>query len=129
MFEDGLQRRDFVAVSDVARACRLALERDGANGRAINVGTGRGVSVREVADRLGEVLDTDVEPEVTGQFRAGDIRHCFADISLAHELLGYEPQVDLSQGMRDLAEWLEGQVADDRVETAAAELAARGLTR
>jgi dTDP-L-rhamnose 4-epimerase len=129
VFEDGLQRRDFVSVADVARACRLALERDGADGRALNVGTGRDVSVLDVAAQLSRLLGVEIDAEVTGKFRAGDIRHCFADVSLARELLGYEPQVDLARGMADLAEWLVDQVAEDRVETAAAELAARGLTR
>ncbi len=128
VFEDGLQRRDFVAVSDVARACRLALENDGADGRAVNVGTGRGVSVLEIADELAQVLGMDVETQVTGKFRAGDIRHCFADITLARELLGFEPRVGLEDGLAELAGWLEGQVADDRVDEASAELAARGLT-
>ena len=67
-------------------------------------------------------------PEVTGTFRAGDIRHCFADISLARDLLGFEPQVELEDGMAEVARWLEGRVADDRVEAAGAELAQRGLT-
>ena len=129
VFEDGHQRRDFVSVRDVARACRLALEQDGADGRAVNVGTGRDVSVLEIAAKLADVLDTDVEPEVTGKYRAGDVRHCYADVSLARELLGYEAQVDLEDGMAELAGWLEGQVADDRVDSATAELAARGLTR
>jgi dTDP-L-rhamnose 4-epimerase len=129
VFEDGLQRRDFVSVSDVAQACRLALESDGADGRALNIGTGREVTVLEVAAKLAEVLDTALEPEVTGKYRAGDVRHCFADVSLARELLGYEPQVELEDGMAQLADWLQGQVADDRVDAATAELAARGLTR
>src|SRR5215218_2188497 len=129
VFEDGLQRRDFVSVADVARACRLALETDGADGRALNIGTGREVTVLEVAAKLAEVLDVDLEAEVTGKYRAGDVRHCFADVSLARELLGYEPQVELEDGMAQLAEWLQGQVADDRVDAATAELAARGLTR
>ncbi|MFL6005215.1 MAG: NAD-dependent epimerase/dehydratase family protein [Gaiellaceae bacterium] len=129
VFEDGLQRRDFVSVSDVARACRLALETDGADGRALNIGTGREVTVLEVAAKLAEVLDTDLEPEVTGKYRAGDVRHCFADVSLARELLGYEPRVELEDGMAELADWLQGEVADDRVDAATAELAARGLTR
>jgi dTDP-L-rhamnose 4-epimerase len=129
VFEDGLQRRDFVAVSDVVRACRLALEHDGADGLPVNIGTGRDVTVLEVAAKLGRVLDVDIEPEITSRFRAGDIRHCFADISRARDLLGYEPQVELDAGMSSLAEWLEGQVAVDRAEDAAAELAARGLTR
>jgi dTDP-L-rhamnose 4-epimerase len=129
VFEDGRQRRDFVSVSDVARACRLALERNEANGHAINVGSGRDVSVLDVAEQLASVLGVAVEPKIAGKYRAGDIRHCFADVSLARELLGYEPRVRLEQGMAELAEWLEGQVAEDRVDDAAAELAARGLTR
>jgi dTDP-L-rhamnose 4-epimerase len=129
VFEDGLQRRDFVAVSDVAAACRLALETEDATGRAVNVGTGRSVTVLEVAEKLAEVLDADIAPEISGRFRRGDIRHCFADVTLARELLGYEPRVGLEQGMAELSEWLEGQVAEDGVERAAAELAARGLTR
>jgi dTDP-L-rhamnose 4-epimerase len=129
VFEDGLQRRDFVSVADVVRACRLALERDDADGEVVNVGTGRDVTVLEVAAKLARVLDVDVEPEVTGKYRAGDIRHCYADVAKARTLLGYEPQVDLEDGMAALAEWLEGQVAVDRAEDAAAELATRGLTR
>jgi dTDP-L-rhamnose 4-epimerase len=67
-------------------------------------------------------------PELTGKYRVGDIRHCFADISRARETLGYEPQVNLEDGLEELAGWLEGQVATDRVDQARAELAARGLT-
>jgi dTDP-L-rhamnose 4-epimerase len=129
VFEDGRQLRDFVSVSDVVRACRLALERDEANGHAINIGTGRGVTVLEVAEKLARVLDVDVDAEVVGKFRAGDVRHCFADASLARELLGFTARVELEQGMAELAEWLEGQIAEDHVDGAAAELAVRGLTR
>jgi dTDP-L-rhamnose 4-epimerase len=68
-----------------------------------------------------------IEPEVTGEYRVGDIRHCFADIALARERLGYEPQVSLEDGLVEVAAWLEGQVADDRVDAAASELADRGL--
>jgi dTDP-L-rhamnose 4-epimerase len=129
VFEDGGQRRDFVNVRDVARACVLALESDGADGRAVNVGSGRSVTVTEIAGKLATVLGKEIEPELTGRVRAGDIRHCFADISLARDLLGFEPQVELEDGMRELAEWLATQTADDRVGAANAELAARGLAR
>jgi dTDP-L-rhamnose 4-epimerase len=129
VFEDGLQRRDFVSVYDVARACRLALERQEAAGHAINVGTGRDVSVLEIAHELAEVLGVGGEPLITGKFRTGDVRHCFADISAASELLGYEPQVPLDEGMAELAAWLEGQAAEDHVDAAAAELESRGLAR
>ena len=128
VFEDGLQRRDFVSVRDVSRAVRLALERDEAAGRAINVGSGRSVTVLEIARKLARVLEADVEPELTGTCRAGDIRHCFADVRLAAELLGFAAEVELEDGMADLAEWLEGEQAVDRVDDAARELAARGLT-
>ena len=82
-----------------------------------------------IADRIGRVLDAQfIEPAITGKYRAGDIRHCFADISLARRLLGYEPRVELDDGLVELADWLKDQVAYDRVEEASRELAARGLT-
>jgi dTDP-L-rhamnose 4-epimerase len=128
IYEDGAQRRDFVHVRDVARACRLALERDGADGRAVNVASGRSASILEVAAALTLVLGKEIEPELTGKFRAGDIRHCFADATLARETLGFEAEVALDGGMAELAGWLEGQVATDRFDEAAAELTERGLT-
>jgi dTDP-L-rhamnose 4-epimerase len=128
VYEDGGQRRDFVNVADVARACRLALERDGADGRPVNVGSGRSASVLEIAAELSRVLGKDLEPEIPGKFRAGDIRHCFADVTVAREALGFEAQVPLEDGMAELAAWLEGQVATDRFDEAAAELTERGLT-
>ncbi len=129
VYEDGGQRRDFVHVRDVARACRLALEREGADGRAVNVGNGRSASVLEIGDQLARVLGKEVEPEVPGSFRAGDIRHCFADVSLARELLGFEAEVALEDGLAELAAWLETQTTPDRFDQAAAELAEKGLTR
>jgi len=128
IFEDGEQRRDFVSVHDVARAFALALEREGADGLAVNIGSGESVTVNSLAESLARTLGKDIAPEVTGEFRVGDIRHCFADIALARETLGYEPQVALDDGIAELAEWLAGQTAVDRVDEAAAELAKRGLT-
>jgi dTDP-L-rhamnose 4-epimerase len=107
----------------------LALEGDGADGRALNIGSGRSVTVNEIASKLAGVLGVDLEPEVTGRFRAGDIRHCFADIALARELLRYEPGVELEDGMAELAAWLETQTAEDRVDQATDELVSRGLAR
>jgi dTDP-L-rhamnose 4-epimerase len=125
--EDGGQLRDFVSVSDVARACRLALEQEGADGRSVNVGSGRSSSVLEIAHELGRVLEREIEPEIPGTFRAGDIRHCFADVTLARESLGFGAEVPLQEGMSELGAWLEGQVAVDRSDEAAAELTQRGL--
>ena len=129
IFEDGRQRRDFVSVYDIARASRLALEVPAAAGRVFNVGSGENYTVAEIAERVAVAVGKEhIEPELTGKYRVGDIRHCFADISLAREVLGYEPSVTLEAGLAELAEWLEGQVADDRVDEAREELAARGLT-
>jgi len=127
IFEDGLQRRDFVSVHDVARAFRLALERDGADGSAVNVGSGQSVTVREIGERLAAAMGKQIEPELTGEYRLGDIRHCYADISHARATLGYEPEVALEGGMGEIAAWVEGRVADDRVGAATEELARRGL--
>jgi dTDP-L-rhamnose 4-epimerase len=129
IFEDGLQRRDFVSVHDVARAFALALDEDGADGLAVNIGSGRSVTVRDLAAQLGAVVGRELEPEITGESRVGDIRHCFADVGLAQETLGYTPEVELADGMSALAAWLEGQTADDRVDDATEELTRRGLAR
>lgn len=129
IFEDGNQKRDFVNIRDIVTACRLCLETPGLADQVFNVGSGRAYSVREVADCIARVLNrTGIDPEITGKYRMGDIRHCFADIGLARQILNYRPRVELEQGMTEFAEWLEGQTADDHLETASAELAARGLT-
>jgi dTDP-L-rhamnose 4-epimerase len=128
IFEDGQQRRDFVSVYDVVQACCLALEHPRADGGVFNVGSGRSYAVAEIAERLGAVMERRVEPEITGKYRVGDIRHCFADITRARDILGYEPRVTLDDGLGELAGWLESQVATDRADQARAELAARGLT-
>lgn len=128
IYEDGEQRRDFVHVRDVARACRLALETDGIGGGIFNIGSGASVSVREIAATLIEVMgETGIEPEITGKVRVGDIRHCFADGRRAAEALGFEAQVPLVEGIEELADWVAGEVAVDRLEAANRELARRGL--
>ncbi|MDP8911935.1 MAG: GDP-mannose 4,6-dehydratase [Actinomycetota bacterium] len=128
IFEDGRQSRDFVHVSDIVAACTAALEPGRGDDEAINVGTGVSTSVLEVAEVLGRELAPEVEPETRQTFRAGDIRHCFADISLARTLLDYEPAVSFDDGMRELAAWLADQEAEDLVDQATAALVQRGLT-
>jgi dTDP-L-rhamnose 4-epimerase len=129
VFEDGRQTRDFTHVSDIVQANLLALETDRADYQAVNVGTGRATSVLEAARLLAEGLGKDIEPEVVGKYREGDIRHCVGDITRARELLGYEPKVTLEQGIPELVEWVRRQEATDRVNQATAELAARHLVR
>jgi dTDP-L-rhamnose 4-epimerase len=129
IFEDGAQSRDFTHVSDIVRGIRLALESEAAVGKAVNLGTGRPTTVSEIADVLSRGLEAHLEPELKQQYRAGDIRHCYADVSRAQALLGFKAEVTLEDGMRDLLEWLVDQEAEDRVDGATAELAARGLAR
>jgi len=129
VFEDGDQTRDFIDVRDIARCCALALEHDGADGRTLNVGTGTPTSVREVADVIARGLGKQIEPEVSNTYRAGDIRHCYADTSLARGLLGFEAEIPFERGMEDLLAWLETQDALDSVDAARAALVARGLAR
>lgn len=128
IFEDGNQRRDFVSVHDVARAFRLSLESPNAQDCALNIGGGRSYTISEVAEMIAQVLGKSyIEPRITGRYRTGDIRHCFADIEQARKVLGYTPQISLTEGLDELAEWLEGQMADDHVEAATSELMERGL--
>jgi dTDP-L-rhamnose 4-epimerase len=126
IFEDGLQRRDFVHVRDVAAGCRLALEVPGAAGGVFNVASGAPLSIREIAERTAAALGTSIAPALTGQYRVGDIRNCLADIGLARRVLGFQPRVELAAGLTELAGWLTTQTAIDRVEDMRAELAGRG---
>ena len=127
VFEDGLQMRDFVSVHDVVQANILAMERAEADGMALNVGSGQPITIRQVAKELTRSLGTEIEPEITGKYRAGDIRHCFADISAARNVLGYQPQVSFSDGMKELVQWLGSQNAVDRSAEAVERLTSLGL--
>ena len=128
VFEDGRQMRDFVSVHDIVQANLLAMERSSADGLALNVASGEPVNVREVASTLADALGMKIEPEITGKVRAGDIRHCIADISASRKYLGYEPKVKFSDGVRELVNWLREQRAEDRAAEAARKLTLYGLT-
>ena len=127
IFEDGLQTRDFVSVHDVVQANILAMEKNSANYEALNVGTGNAVSILKVAEVLIKLYNKNLKPEVTNKYRAGDIRHCFADISKIKSKLGYEPKISFEDGMRELVAWGEIVEAEDRFEEAYKELLSRGL--
>jgi dTDP-L-rhamnose 4-epimerase len=128
IFEDGDQQRDFVSVYDVRAACRARSRARGA-GRGVQRRQRARYTIREIAERMAGALGKGyLAPEVSGKYRVGDIRHCVADVTKAQRILGYAPEVTLEDGVVELAEWLEGQTAFDRVAEASAELAARGLT-
>ncbi|HYP49135.1 MAG TPA: NAD-dependent epimerase/dehydratase family protein [Thermoleophilaceae bacterium] len=123
VFEDGRQMRDLVHVADVVRATVSALDAPAAPGHAINVGTGRPLEIAQLARRLASVLGSTLEPELTGECRAGDIRHCYADITLGQRLLGFEATTTLDNGLAELEDWISGQAID----WAAGELALEAL--
>jgi len=129
IYEDGLQRRDFVSVHDVAEACLLALEQPAAVGESFNIGSGVSVTVREIAARVAQALGRADDAEITGTYRAGDIRHCFGSLDKARALLGFTPRVALDEGIAHLAQWLVTQSAEDRATQAVEELKTRGLAR
>jgi dTDP-L-rhamnose 4-epimerase len=128
IFEDGLESRDFVHVDDVATAIQLALETEAANGGTFNVGAGEPTSVLQIANMLVDCFDGKIRPEVTGQYRLGDIRHCYADLTNIRSALGFQPQVSLRQGLAHFAEWVLSQpLPEDGLDKANEELKKRKM--
>jgi dTDP-L-rhamnose 4-epimerase len=127
VFEDGEQLRDFVNVHDIVQANLQAMDRPEANGMALNIGSGQPVSIREIASELAQTLGVTTPFEITGKYRAGDIRHCFADISNASRTLGYKPAVRFEDGLKELVQWLATQEAHDHVNDAFQRLQTHGL--
>lgn len=128
VFEDGKQQRDFVSVHDVVQANLLAMERSTADGMALNIGSGEPISINEVAAELARAMEKNIPAALTLKYRAGDVRHCFADISAARKYLGYVPKVRFAEGLKDLVQWLCSQQPQDRAAEAVAELSEFGLT-
>jgi dTDP-L-rhamnose 4-epimerase len=130
IFEDGKQVRDFTFVRDIARANLAALKWGGSGAVAVNVGTGRPLSVLEVAGAVREGLHGDVPLEVVGRFRSGDIRHCYSDASLAERVLGFKAQTRFEEGLPYFLDWAaEEEGVNCMVEQASGELADKGLIK
>jgi dTDP-L-rhamnose 4-epimerase len=129
VYEDGKQSRDFIHVTDIARANVMALESDKADYQVFNVGSGRPTSILEVARVLAKKLarGTPIEPTVSNRFRAGDTRHCYSDNSRIEKALGFKTLVPFEEGFGELAGWVAKQTAEDRFEDQERELAERGL--
>ena len=129
VFEDGGQLRDFVSIHDVVRCLVLMLEKPGADFLPVNVGSGRTVTILEIARTLASLLGTSIEPHITQRGRTFDIRHNTADITLARERLGYSPRVSLEEGMAELIEWARTSPdgAVDLFDRALSELEQKGL--
>jgi dTDP-L-rhamnose 4-epimerase len=128
IYEDGGQTRDFVSVHDVVRATALAINNPSSDGQVFNVGTGIARPIGEIARTLARLVGrVDLAPDITGQFRTGDIRHCIADISRIKLALGFTPQADWEQSLREIIDWSSSIATDDRFQQADSELRARGL--
>jgi dTDP-L-rhamnose 4-epimerase len=130
IYEDGAQTRDFIHISDIVQGLLLALDKPAADHQVLNLGTGVPTSIGQVARLLIKHLaDDDIEPQILNQFRAGDIRHCYADVSKARRLLGFEPRISLDEGLGDLLDWVREQTAQDRFAQVEKELAAKALVK
>jgi dTDP-L-rhamnose 4-epimerase len=108
LYEDGEQTRDFSFVEDIARANLLAAETDKLDGLAVNVGCGKGTTIREIADQVSEALKIDIEPEARGEFRPGEMRHLTSDTKFI-SAAGYRPEVDLATGIQRYIDWIHSQ--------------------
>lgn len=128
IFEDGKETRDFVYIDDVADATILGLEVPEANGHVFNIGTGVATDVLTVAQTLCDKYGVQVPITVSGNYRLGDIRHNFADISLARKILGFEPKWTFEKGIEQFTKWVnEQEVQEDNYEASIAEMKAKGL--
>ena len=129
IFEDGRQTRDFIHVSDIVAALLLSMNDSRGEGRVLNVGTGRPLSVLDLARLLSERLGFHGAPQIENRFREGDIRHCYADVSRIRRVFGWKAEVPFEEGIEELVRWVQTQSAQDAVLAAKAELERRGLTK
>ncbi|MFH1641089.1 MAG: NAD-dependent epimerase/dehydratase family protein [Candidatus Omnitrophota bacterium] len=127
IFEDGNQSRDFIYVSDIVEANILAMIRKEADYEFFNIGTGVPRTILEVAKTVISFYGKTLTPRIINKFRAGDIRHCYADISKIRKKIGFSPKVSFSQGMKELIGWSETQKARDFSRRAQLELREKGL--
>lgn len=128
IFEDGLESRDFVYINDVVDATILGLEKEEANGNAFNVGTGVATDVLTVANTLIEKYGVKVNVTVSGNYRLGDIRHNYADLTKAENLLGFAPKWSFSDGIGEFAKWVNSQeIHEDKYSESIQEMKKRGL--
>ncbi len=130
IYEDGLESRDFVYIDDVIDATILGIENERANGETFNVGSGVATTVKEVAESLKNYYNSDINIDISGKFRLGDIRHNYADLSKAESLLGYKPKYDFQEGMLEFVKWVKKQeIKEDKYEKSILELKKKGLIK
>ncbi|WP_461604703.1 NAD-dependent epimerase/dehydratase family protein [Aeromonas rivipollensis] len=128
IFEDGKESRDFVYIDDVVNSIVLAIQNDKAAGKTYNVGSGICTDVLTVAATLKDIYQSDSNINVSGNYRVGDIRHNYADLTKIQKDLGFAPRIDFEQGMKKFTSWVNLQdVQSDRYEQSIDEMKKKGL--
>ncbi len=128
IFEDGKESRDFVFIDDVVNATVLGIEKDAANGHVFNVGTGVATDVVTVVNELFNSYNTKIPVEISGNYRLGDIRHNYADLTKIQTLLGYTPSVNFADGIQKFAQWVnEQEILEDKYQMSIEEMKDKGL--
>lgn len=127
IYEDGMESRDFVHVEDVVDGTVLALENINSDNKVFNIGNGERTTVKQLAEMLTKNINPELKPIVTGKYRIGDIRHCYADIGKAKSMLGYEPKYNIEMGVNDFLEWALTEESRDFSDNAENELKRKGM--
>lgn len=128
IFEDGKETRDFVYIEDVVDATILGIEKEEANGHVFNIGTGIAIDVLTVANTLIEKYGIKVPVTISGNYRLGDIRHNYADITAAKEILGFQPKWNFDEGIGEFAKWVDEQeIQEDKYDISIEEMKQKGL--
>ena len=128
IFEDGLESRDFIYVDDVVNAIELSLKTKLVKSTIYNVGSGQPTSVFNIATKLVECFEGQIQPHITGQFRLGDIRHCYADLNKIKSELGFNPKISINEGLNKFVAWVKTQpLPEDKLDKANSELQSRGM--
>jgi len=130
IYEDGLESRDFVFIDDAVDATILGIEKEEANDEVFNVGSGEATTVKEVADSLKKFYNSDINISISGKYRLGDIRHNYADLTKAKNLLGFSPKYDFQEGIFEFVKWVKNQeIKEDKYDKSIAELKSKGLIK
>ena len=129
IFEDGLQSRDFINVKDICQSIILSMEKIQAKGEVFNVGTGYPITIKEIANILIQKINPEINPIIINNFRAGDIRHCYSDISKIKQKLGFYPKILFEDGVEELIQWVKSLAGNvkDKSKEALEELKNKGL--
>ena len=127
IFEDGNQSRDFISVHDIVNASILSMERNAANYELFNVGTGKQITIKQIADAIARLYGRNTKLVITNKFRKGDVRHCFADITKIKDKLDFEVKVNFEDGINELIAWSKDAEAIDKIDQATKELKEKGL--